>query len=62
MIALYMPNTIKVESFKLTDKYFIKIGGNVYTIIKSTKPVVLNKVTDKNILEKIDKINFKQNN
>ena len=61
-ITLYMPNAIKVESFKLTDKYFIKIDGNVYHIIKSLKPTVINKVTDKNILEKIDEIDFKQNN
>lgn len=61
-IALYVPNTSKVESFKLTDKYFIKIDGNVYRVIKSVKPTALNKVTDKNVLDKIDEIDFKQNN
>ena len=61
-IALYISDTSKIESFKLINKYFIKIGDNVYSIIKSTKLTVLNKVTDNNILEKIDKINFQQNN
>lgn len=61
-IALYIPNTNKVESFKLKEKYFIKIDEKVYSIIKSIKPTVFNKVTDKNVLEKIDEIDFKQNN
>jgi hypothetical protein len=61
-VALYIPNTIKVETFKLKDKYFIKIDEKVYSIIKSIKPTIFNKVTDKNVLEKIDKVDFKQNN
>lgn len=61
-VALYIPNTIKVETFKLKNKYFIKIDEKVYSIIKSIKPTIFNKVTDKNVLEKIDKVDFKQNN
>lgn len=61
-LSIYLIGDDLPELYKIDKKYYLKITETLYYIRPSDKPAMLNKVTDRNILDRINKINYLQDN
>jgi hypothetical protein len=61
-LSVYLTDNNLPELYKIDNKYYLKITGTLYHIQPSDKPIKLSKVTDNNISDRIDKINYQQDN
>jgi hypothetical protein len=61
-LSVYLTNNDLPVLYKIDNKYYLKITDTVYHIRPSDKPAMLNKVTDRSILTRIDKTNYQQDN
>lgn len=60
-ISLYLTDESEPKFYKLADQYYVKIGINTYNIAHTPSLRTLYLITDKAILDKIDKIELQEN-
>jgi len=60
ILSIYGDNISKPTVYKLSDQYYVRMGRSIYAVKKTIAPQSFKMVSDKIILDKIDKIEFQQ--